>query len=191
MQAWLLALALMVPFVGAGYVGQVLAPRGAAAAGQVAARGLSRLSPAPIESIQATAAVGETQTTAAALRVEQGTAQRSSAAAHKLKKSRVRGLMVRAAVVLRAIRAGSRPTGSPTAASGLRPAGLVLHGISRYGSALRDGDVLTSISGAKATASSVVVGAVISAIQARSPVITGVVWRGQERYAVTVELPWS
>jgi S1-C subfamily serine protease len=99
--------------------------------------------------------------------------------------------LVRAAVVVRAIQAGGRPTGSPVAATGGRPAGLVLRGISRYGSALRDGDVLTSISGAKATSSSVVVGAVIGAIKARSRAITGVIWRGQERLTVTVELPLS
>lgn len=190
----LLLLGLAAPFVGASYLGQVVAPQVAATTGRAAARTLSRLTP-PQRRIDAARIedellLAEPPKIVATTLGARPRATRKSAVGRKPSRPG-QGLFVGASLVRRAIQVGGRPTGSPIAASGDRPAGLILHGISRYGSALRDGDVLTSISGAQATSSPVVIGAILSAVRARSAAISGVVWRGNERFQVTVELPRS
>jgi S1-C subfamily serine protease len=71
----------------------------------------------------------------------------------------------------------------------MRPEGLALYGVSGYGAGLRDGDVLTSVAGAAATSPGAVVAAVAGAVRAKAKAISGVVWRGDERLSVTVEIP--
>lgn len=100
-----------------------------------------------------------------------------------------KGILVRAATVARAVRMGGRPSGTPVPASGARPAGLELAGVSRYGSGLRDGDVLTQVGGTPATSEGAVVGAVAGALRSGARVITAVVWRGPQRLDVAVEIP--
>jgi hypothetical protein len=99
------------------------------------------------------------------------------------------GIRVRADVVARAVQSGVRPTGTPVPGSGMRPAGLVLHGVSGYGAGLRDGDVLTRVAGAPATSVGAVVGAVAGALHAKARMISGEIWRGDQRLAVAVEIP--
>jgi hypothetical protein len=101
------------------------------------------------------------------------------------------GVHVRAEVVARAVQSGARPSGVPVPALGLRPAGIALQGVSGFGAGLRDGDVLTRIGGAPATSVGVVVGAIAGALQHGAKVITGEVWRGDQRLAVAVEVPRS
>jgi S1-C subfamily serine protease len=84
-----------------------------------------------------------------------------------------------------------RPTGVPVPASGMRPAGIALQGVSAFGAGLRDGDVVTSVAGAPARSVGAVVGAVMGALRAKAKVITGVVWRGNQQLTVTVEIPWG
>ncbi|MRG91126.1 hypothetical protein [Polyangium spumosum] len=99
------------------------------------------------------------------------------------------GIHVRADVVARAVRSGVVPSGVPVPASGPRPAGITLQGVGGFGAGLRDGDVLTRISGAPATSVGVVVGAVAGALRQDAKVITGEVWRGDQRLSVAVEIP--
>ncbi len=99
------------------------------------------------------------------------------------------GIFVRASVVAAAVRSGSRPSGVPVPARGPRPAGIALSSVGGFGAGLRDGDVLTQVSGAPATSVGVVVGAVAVALRKHAPVITGEVWRGDQRLSVAVEIP--
>lgn len=98
-----------------------------------------------------------------------------------------RGVLVRAEVVARAARSGMRPSGHAVPATAARPAGLALVGVGPFG--LRDGDVLTHVAGAPATSEGAVVSAVAGALRAGARAISGVAWRGDQRIAVTVEIP--
>src|SRR5690606_22839758 len=89
----------------------------------------------------------------------------------------VLGILVREAAVRAAAQRGGRPSGTPIAASGTRPAGLVLHGVSGYGTALRDGDVLVRVGGTAATSEGRVIAAVSGAVRSRARAIDGEVWR--------------
>ena len=100
-----------------------------------------------------------------------------------------RGLRIRAAVVASAVRSGARPSGTPVPPSRARPGGLALYGVGQFGAGLRDGDVLTSIAGAPAGSVDVVVSAVLGALRKRAPVLSAIVWRGEEPIQVAVELP--
>jgi hypothetical protein len=101
-----------------------------------------------------------------------------------------KGVLVRASVVARAIHAGARPSGTPVPALGKRPAGLALRGAAGLGTALRDGDVITSVAGSPATSMSAAITAIAGALRSRPPVITGLAWRGDQSFPVTVEIPW-
>ena len=101
-----------------------------------------------------------------------------------------RGLRVSAATVLRLANRGVRPGGSPVAATDERPAGLALQGVSGLGVGLRDGDVLTQCAGAPASSAGAVIGAVLAARQRRAPAMSGVVYRGAEKIALYVEMPY-
>lgn len=102
---------------------------------------------------------------------------------------RHRGIIVRTDAVVRAVRSGGRPSSFPAPASGSRPAGLSLVGVSHFGTGLRDGDILTSVGGTPATSESLVVALVAGAIGQGAKVITGVVWRDNQRMDVAVEIP--
>ena len=101
-----------------------------------------------------------------------------------------RGIRVPAATVLRLANSGVRPSGVPVPADGDRPAGLALHGVSALGVGLRDGDVLTQVAGAPASSPGVVIGAVLAARQRRAPAMSGLVYRGSEKIALYVEMPY-
>ncbi|HMY15650.1 MAG TPA: hypothetical protein PKA58_04935 [Polyangium sp.] len=103
--------------------------------------------------------------------------------------TRAKGIVVRANAVVHAVRRGGRPSSVPAPASGQRPAGLSLLGVSHYGTGLRDGDILTQVGGTSATSEGVVIGIVAGAISQGAKVITGVVWRGEQRLDVAVEIP--
>jgi len=103
--------------------------------------------------------------------------------------SRPTGLLIRAGVILKAAQSGAQPVGVPVAASGMRPQGLALGGVSGHGGGLRDGDVLTRIAGIHATSEGAVVAAVTRAVQAGVPAIAAEVWRRDQRMIVTVEIP--
>jgi len=101
-----------------------------------------------------------------------------------------RGIRVKAATVLRLANRGVRPSGVPVPADGDRPAGLALQGVGALGVGLRDGDVLTQVAGAPASSTGAVVGAVLAARQRRAPAMSGLVYRGNEKIALYVEMPY-
>jgi len=103
--------------------------------------------------------------------------------------SRHRGIVVRADAVIRAVHSGGRPSSVPAPASGIRPQGLSLAGVSNFGTGLHDGDILTNVGGTSATSEGAVIGTVAGAIGQGAKVITGVVWRGDQRIDVAVEIP--
>ena len=99
------------------------------------------------------------------------------------------GILVRASVVRAAIFSGGRPSGSPVAASENRPAGVLLQGVSSYGTALRDGDLLIRIGGTLATSEGRVIGAVSGAVRSGAKAIDGEIWRAGRRIPFVVEIP--
>ncbi len=101
-----------------------------------------------------------------------------------------RGIHVKAATVLRLANRGVRPSGVPVPASGDRPAGLALQGVGALGVGLRDGDVLTQVAGAPASSTGAVLGAVLAARRRRAPAMSGLVYRGDEKIAISVEMPY-
>ena len=101
-----------------------------------------------------------------------------------------RGIRVPAATVLRLAGRGVRPSGAPVAANADRPAGLALQGVGALGIGLRDGDVLTQVAGAPASSAGAVIGAVLAARQRRAPAMSGLVYRGSEKIALYVEMPY-
>jgi hypothetical protein len=54
---------------------------------------------------------------------------------------------------------------------------------------MQDGDILTSVGGTSATSEGAVIGVIAGAIGQGAKVITGVVWRGDQRMDVAVEIP--
>jgi hypothetical protein len=101
-----------------------------------------------------------------------------------------RGIRVLAATVLRLASSGVRPSGVPVPANGDHPAGLALQGVGALGVGLRDGDVLTQVAGAPASSAGAVIGAVLAARQRRAPAMSGLVYRGSEKIALYVEMPY-
>jgi hypothetical protein len=100
------------------------------------------------------------------------------------------GIRVRAATVLRLANAGVRPSATLVPASGARPAGLALAGVSGLGVGVRDGDVLTDVSGAPASSVIAVVNAVVAARSAHAPAVGGHFWREGAPWQLVVEMPY-
>lgn len=93
--------------------------------------------------------------------------------------------------VLRLASSGAVPRGVPVPASGARPAGVRLFGVSALGIGLRDGDVLTRALGVPALSSGAVVHAVLAARARHAAVLEGEVWRGDQRIVLRVEQPYG
>jgi hypothetical protein len=101
-----------------------------------------------------------------------------------------RGLRVRADTVLRLANARVMPQGNHVAATGERPEGMRLSGVSALGVGVMDGDVLTSVGGAPASSRQAVVSAVLAARAQRAPLISAVFWRADEPWQLLVEMPY-
>ena len=99
------------------------------------------------------------------------------------------GILVRRNVVRAAVKRGVRPSTTPVAASGDRPAGLAVYGWSAAGAGLADGDIITRVGGRTPTSVDDVVIAVAGAYKTKSYVVSGQIWRNGRILAVTVELP--
>jgi hypothetical protein len=191
----LLATVLVVPFAGAPLGARLLCDRIARRAAGVAAEGatvVARARPARDADDRVLAGIGDPATVWLPLPTEGEAGGPFVADPRKPKKPAPlprRGLLVRAAVVARAVESGVRPSGVPVPATGQRPAGLALQGIGGFGAGLADGDVLTSVGGTPATSVGAVVGAVAGAIRSNAKALGAVVWRGDRRIDVTVEIP--
>lgn len=99
-------------------------------------------------------------------------------------------ILVRAGTVLRLANAGRRPSGKSVTAEGRRPAGVQVFGASSLGVGVRDGDVITRVSGVPVTTASQIIALVIAARGARQSAISAQVFRGQRSYTLTVEQPY-
>lgn len=102
----------------------------------------------------------------------------------------VRGIRVRAPVVLRLAQRGARPSGVPVAAEGDRPCGIALAGVGGLGVGLQDGDILMDVGGQPARSVNAVIGAVTAAYRAVAPAVSGKIWRRGEVLSVVVEIPY-
>lgn len=100
------------------------------------------------------------------------------------------GVHVSAEAVLRIANSGRRPSGKAVTADGKRPAGVQVFGASGLGVGVRDGDVITRVSGVPVTSSNQVIALVIAARGARQRSISALVFRGQRSYVLSVEQPY-
>ncbi len=99
------------------------------------------------------------------------------------------GILVRRDVVRAAVKRGVRPSATPVAATGDRPAGLTVYGWGAAGAGLADGDIITRVGGRTPSSVDDVVIAVAGAYKTKSHVVSGRIWRRGRVLAVTVELP--
>jgi hypothetical protein len=99
-------------------------------------------------------------------------------------------IYVNAETVLRIANSGQRPSGKPVTAAGQRPAGVQVFGASSLGVGVRDGDIITRVSGVPVRSSNQVIALVIAARGARQPAIGAELYRGQRSYTLTVEQPY-
>ncbi|HEY5955205.1 MAG TPA: hypothetical protein VIV60_01580, partial [Polyangiaceae bacterium] len=99
-------------------------------------------------------------------------------------------LYVAADTVLRIANSGQRPNGKPVTADRNRPAGVQVFGASALGIGVRDGDVITRVSGVAVTSPNQIIALVIAARGARAKAISAQVYRGQRSYTLTVEQPY-
>lgn len=100
------------------------------------------------------------------------------------------GIRVNRANVLRLARARAVPSGQFVAAGEGRPAGIRLSGVSGLGIGVRDGDVLTHVSGVPVTDKGQVVNLVLQARARRAAQVTGRFYRGAEPWLLLVEMPY-
>jgi len=99
-------------------------------------------------------------------------------------------ILVRADTVLRLANGSRRPTGKSVTADGRRPAGVQVFGASSLGVGVRDGDVITRVSGVPVTSPSQIIALVIAARGARQLAVSAQLYRGQRSYTLTVEQPY-
>ena len=186
-----LAFALALPM----FTARALSGACADALGERIALGLSRvlgpvsaaLPPAAPDSV-----LTETELTSAApaSRVASGPSQRTRGAKHGSKPAPLHAIRISAAQVLALASRRAMPGANPVRASGDRPAGLQLHGVSALGVGLEDGDVLTEAAGQRASSVAAVVGVVLAARSRHSSEISGRFYRGGVPYVVVVEQPY-
>ena len=100
------------------------------------------------------------------------------------------GIRVPKAVVLSLAERRAKPSGKPVPAQGNRPAGIALFGVGALGLGVLDGDVLTEVEGQPARAPGQVIEAIVRARGRRADTISGVLYRGQERFVLIVEQPY-
>jgi hypothetical protein len=99
-------------------------------------------------------------------------------------------IRVSKAVVLSLAERRVKPSGKFVPAHGNRPAGIALFGVGALGLGVLDGDVLTEVEGRPARAPGQVIEAVVRARGRRADTISGVLYRGQERFVLVVEQPY-
>jgi hypothetical protein len=128
---------------------------------------------------------------ALALETKAPTRARAGAKAKAAKpRAPLSGIRVSKAVVLSLAERRVRPSGKPVPAQGNRPPGIALSGVAALGLGLLDGDVLTEVEGRPARAPGQVIEAIVRARGRRADTISGVLYRGQERFVLVVEQPY-
>jgi hypothetical protein len=76
-----------------------------------------------------------------------------------------------------------------SATSSTKPPGAKLVGVGKYGTGLRDGDVVVSVEGKATPTVEALVQAGLGAAQSGAPKITGKIVRGEATYTVVLEVP--
>jgi hypothetical protein len=104
--------------------------------------------------------------------------------------SQLPSIHINSDAVLKIANSGRRPTGKPVTADGERPAGVQVFGADSLGVGVRDGDVITRVSGVAVTSVGQVISLVIAARGARQRIISAQVFRGKRSYVLTVEQPY-
>jgi hypothetical protein len=97
-------------------------------------------------------------------------------------------ISVPAAVVAKAIRKRDVSARNATGAGG-EPLGARVAGVSRYGTGLRDGDVVVFVAGARTRTVDAMTTAALSAVAAGAKRLRGKILRGGAIYAVVLEVP--
>lgn len=100
------------------------------------------------------------------------------------------GIRISSAQVLALAARRAMPSAVFVKATGQRPSGLLLSGVSALGVGLEDGDVLTEAAGQKASSVAAVVGIVLAARSRQVSEISGRFYRGGVLFSVTVEQPY-
>jgi hypothetical protein len=101
-----------------------------------------------------------------------------------------RALHVSAERVLAIANSGMRPTGTPVPAVSVRPAGIVVSGVSAMGIGVEDGDVLTHVEGIAVATPGEVVALVLSARAHEAGSMRARLFRGERPYVVVVDMPY-
>lgn len=179
----LFAVLALVPCLALVFASHALADGLATQAGSALAQALPSSKPAPRP-----APAAEAAPPAPAASASSAPSVRSSSK-HSTKKPPPKGILVRAALVEKAVRSGQRPSGSPVAAEGARPAGVALSGVSGFGSGLHDGDIVVQVGGLKTPSVELVIVAVAGAVTSGATALSAIVWRDGEELPVTVEIP--
>jgi hypothetical protein len=186
-----------LPAFGVARVGQSLADRWGSEIGREAAGMAAHLRPAPapqpspeataLDSDFAEPPIAAANDGNAALAVP---GQRKGGQKRKASPPAKLGVFVSAATVLRLAQASAMPRAVAVGPQGARPAGLRLIGVSGLGIGMRDGDVLTSVLGARVGATGEVVSRVIAARARRAREISGEFWRNGVQGSIVVEQPY-
>lgn len=184
---------LTLPALGAARMGQSLADRWGTAIGREVAGAAVVLQPAPAPplNLEASALDSDFADPPATLvsYALAAPAQRKGPKRKAGPPARL-GVFVSAATVLRLANAQVMPRAVAVGPQGARPAGLRLIGVSGLGVGMRDGDVLTSVLGARVGATGEVVSRVIAARGRRAREISGEFWRNGVPGSIVVEQPY-
>ena len=106
----------------------------------------------------------------------------------EVKKPDAGTITVPASVVAKIIEKRDVSAVNATSADGA-PLGAKLIGVGKYKSGLRDGDIITMVSGTRTTTVDAVVGAGMRVVMSGGTQMTGKILRGTSTYAVVLELP--
>lgn len=190
---WLAVLLVALP-AGASLASQSVADSLGRTLGREAAAVISRMprSPRPVPAPSSPVASPlEVEAIASApVSVSERKSLKRASKGKKAQAQAPQGVFVSARTVLALAARGVAPKGVPVPAAGERPAGLRMVGVSALGVGLRDGDVLTRVSGGPATSFGAVVEAVIRARAQSARIISGEFWRDGRQHALAVEQPY-
>ena len=97
-------------------------------------------------------------------------------------------IVVPAAVVAKAIEKRDISASNATTPDG-KPAGAKVHGVSKYKTGLRDGDIIISVSGQRVDNTQSLVSAAMGQVMNGATKLTGKIRRGEEVWDVVLEIP--
>jgi hypothetical protein len=186
-----LALLILPGGLALASVGRLEAP--ARGFGVELARGLPALpaAPPPVAALQV---VGEAtpDVTAASAPAANGSTPKKKGKGKKAPSAAPEGpsVYVSERTILRLAKARAVPQAQSVAATGERPGGVQLLGVSALGVGMQDGDVITEVAGRPVRGEGDIVGMVLSARSRQAPTISAVFYRGKVRGTLVVAMPY-